>query len=140
MERTLIVGARRVQSKLASRALPMLSSFARKPFSASFGVQNFSSVHCNFQSNLLSYRTGPSLSSLSFPSLDVGPSALIHVICSPPLSLKDILQDQIMRIKRTFQPSLIRRKRKHGLLARLGTKDGRKILVRRRLKNRRRLV
>ena len=43
-------------------------------------------------------------------------------------------------IKRTFQPSLIRRKRKHGFLRRLGDRNGRKILKRRRLKGRRRLA
>jgi large subunit ribosomal protein L34 len=45
----------------------------------------------------------------------------------------------ILFLKRTFQPSLIRRKRKHGFLARIQTKDGRKILLRRRQKGRRSL-
>lgn len=38
----------------------------------------------------------------------------------------------IFNIKRTFQPSLIRRKRKHGFLARNADKDGRTIMHRRR--------
>ena len=42
--------------------------------------------------------------------------------------------------KRTFQPSLLVRKRRHGFLARLRHKDGRKILNRRRLKGRKRLA
>lgn len=42
-------------------------------------------------------------------------------------------------IKRTFQPSLIRRKRKHGFLKRLRNRHGRKILQRRRAKNRLRM-
>ena len=45
----------------------------------------------------------------------------------------------ILNLKRTFQPSLLRRKRKHGFLARIATKDGRQILNRRRTKGRRAL-
>ena len=45
----------------------------------------------------------------------------------------------ILLIKRTFQPSLLRRKRKHGFLSRAKTRNGNKILVRRRLKKRRHL-
>lgn len=54
-------------------------------------------------------------------------------------SLWDNLQSGLMLLKRTFQPSLIRRKRKHGFLARNATKDGRKILNNRRMKGRRSL-
>ena len=49
------------------------------------------------------------------------------------------LLDGTWLLKRTFQPSLIRRKRKHGFLARIRTKDGRRILNRRRHKQRRAL-
>lgn len=42
-------------------------------------------------------------------------------------------------IKRTFQPSLCRQKRKHGFLARIRTKDGRRVLSRRKSKGRTRL-
>jgi len=43
-------------------------------------------------------------------------------------------------IKRTFQPSVLRRKRAHGFLNRLKTRDGRKILARRRAKHRTRMA
>ncbi len=55
-------------------------------------------------------------------------------------TLWDSLIGGILFIKRTFQPSLIRKRRKQGFLARAADRNGRKVLARRIAKGRRRLA
>ena len=56
--------------------------------------------------------------------------------CVPALVVSSPVQAST---KRTYQPSLLIRKRRHGFLARVGTATGRRVLLNRRIKSRRKL-
>lgn len=70
------------------------------------------------------------------------PGAIVDGVSIIVRGASSIVQDilsGLMNIKRTFQPSILKRKRTHGFLARVRSRTGRKILNARRAKGRKEL-
>lgn len=113
--------------------LKRLYSLSMTPLSS----MQYGAVEANQMSQLIWHPAKlnftPKLLKLSFHNTFLSPAIWTFQ------SASSFLQESLWFLKRTFQPSLVRMKRKHGFLARLRTRNGKKILNRRREKGRTRL-
>ena len=130
-----------IHQSLTARRFISSSSYLSHNSNSSLSSVSLVSALSRFANILVPSIPSPtSLSLLSSSSKSyISPIAPLGLGKQIANTLSDALSDVIFQLKRTFQPSLIRRKRKHGFLARTNCRHGRKIIQRRLEKGRRAL-
>lgn len=101
--------------------------------SSSLTCPNITSTSTN---SFTSTSSSSTISLFSFQPIITSSSSSSSSLIGFTTGLSELVNEVIWYLKRTFQPSLIRRKRKHGFLSRIATNNGRKTLNRRRQKGR----
>eukprot|EP01113_Clastostelium_recurvatum_P041013 TRINITY_DN6455_c0_g1_i5.p1 TRINITY_DN6455_c0_g1~~TRINITY_DN6455_c0_g1_i5.p1 ORF type:complete len:247 (+),score=45.74 TRINITY_DN6455_c0_g1_i5:649-1389(+) len=140
------------QSSITSATLSPLSSITIETpsqladFIFSFPRAKSNSTPLNLQSIIpspLSPYLAPSPSPASLLPLVPSHDVLDPTVSLPVPVIGDLIADDIpglLAIKRTYQPSVVKRKRTHGFLVRLRSRNGRKVILRRLQKGRHNLA
>ena len=112
-------------------------SFSATQYGHFFGVENNTVIqHSTNQHSTLYSPLDICLNNITITSQQQRTPSILFNISNNIQSLLDL---SIWLIKRTFQPSIVRKRRKHGFLRRKESVGGRRVLKRRALKGRMRL-
>lgn len=132
-------------------SLNVLRRFSAQSFSTtSSAAATSSAATLTAPVSSINYFTNPMITANNFFSQSVSsinsistsitttlaPSNILSPISKSINIVTEIFSAGLLFLKRTFQPSILRRKRKHGFLARKADKDGRHVLNRRKEKGR----
>ena len=133
---------RRVESKMVSLGWShqrILGLYQQRMIASSITFPSRLDIHVDSSSPCFHHRSMGYIQEEKYVERDMDMRTSMSSATSTMSSWLDQVSQAILLIKRTFQPSLLRKKRKAGYLKRRQTKDGRKILQRRKAKGRKRL-
>jgi len=89
--------------------------------------------------NILTHNSNISCQLLEYYAYTGYYSPLVSTACNNSKTVLKIAFIEVLKMKRTFQPSVLKRARRHGFRARMATRGGRAIINARRSKGRKRL-